>query len=524
MMSIKARIRAFQLTATLAVIIMAVAAYVGIRNTNYQLERMQLSRQQLDAMTRLAVHTNRFSEQIAELLLIGEPEREDFEEAKLETETALIELRQLTLREIEFVRSEEERKRERDELARIDQMHRLFHEIGRAAERVWQLDRQGRRDEAIAMLRSDIENGLDAELEKLVMAAVSGENAEVVLADEEAKQLGRWIMTTMIILLAILLLVALGSGFLFTRSLQVPIQALKDGAVAIGRGELDHRIRYGKPNEFGQLADRFNAMADELQRQRAALLAAQSDLERQVAERTREIAEVNTQLTELDHQRVRLLTDISHELRTPLTVLRGEAEVTLRGASKPEAVYRTALATIVTQAADMGRLVDDLLFIARSEADEIRFEFRKVALAKVVSEAVDDAAVLAREREIRFATEGSDSCLTVRADPRRLKQAVFIVLDNAAKYALPKTDIAVCVSACNGQAEVTVRDRGPGIEPEDVPHVFERFYRGSNTGMQGGSGLGLPIARWIMQKHHGSIDLSSTPGDGTEVRIALPSS
>lgn len=512
----------FQLIATLALIIMAAAAYIGISNTNYQLERMQLSRQQLDAMTKLAVHTNRFSEQIAELLLIGEPEREDFENAKEETETALAELRRLTLQEIEFVRTEEEKERERQELALLDRMHTLFIEIGHAAERVWRLDQRGSRDEAIAMLRSEIENGLDAELENLVNAAVKGENLEVAIADEEAKQLGQWAMFTTLVLLGVLLAVALGSGFLFARSLQVPLVALRDGAIAIGRGDFAHRIQYAKPDEFGKLAERFNAMADEVQRQREALLAAKSDLERQVAERTREIGEVNTQLTEIDSQRVRLLTDISHELRTPLTVLRGEAEVTLRGTSKPESVYRTALATIVAQAADMGRLVDDLLFIARSEADEIRFDFRRIALGKVVSEAVEDAAVLAHRRDIRFAVEAAEPGPSVRADPRRLKQAMFIVLDNAAKYARPKTGVTVCVNACDGEAEIRIRDHGPGIAPDDIPRVFERFYRGTNTEMQGGSGLGLPIARWIVEKHHGSIDLSSTLGDGTEVRIALP--
>jgi two-component system OmpR family sensor kinase len=523
-MSIKGRIRGLQVVVIAAIATMAAATYVGISNTNYQLERMQLSRQQLDAMTRLAVHTNRFSEQIAELMLIGDAERDDFDNARAETEMAFAALRQFGLQEIDFVRSDAEKEKERQELARIDQMYTLFREIGRAAERVWLLDRQGRRDDAIAMLRSEIENGLDAELEGLVKAAVSAENAEVAKADGEAKQLSRWLMAATLILCGVLFVIALGSGFLFARSLQVPIRALTDGAVAIGRGELNHRIRYSKPDEFGQLAGHFNEMGDELQRQREALLAAQSNLERQVAERTREIGEANAQLTELDRQRVRLLTDISHELRTPLTVLRGEAEVTLRGASKPEGTYRAALATIVTQAADMSRLVDDLLFLARSEADEIRFEFRRVALANVVSEAIEEATVLAHDRQIRIAVDSAEPSPTVRADPRRLKQALLIVLDNAAKYAAPQTGINVRVSASNnGSAQICVRDQGPGISPDDIPHVFDRFYRGDNATERGGSGLGLPIARWIVEKHEGSIDLSSTPGGGTEVRIALPS-
>ena len=122
-------------------------------------------------------------------------------------------------------------------------------------------------------------------------------------------------------------------------------------------------------------------MAEQLERQRGHELEAQQELEAQVAERTAELAEANRRLTELDEQRVRFLADVSHELRTPLTVLRGEAEVALRGMSKPEAIYRESLQLIVNQAADMGRLVEDLLFLARSEAEEIRYEFRVLRMA-----------------------------------------------------------------------------------------------------------------------------------------------
>ena len=98
------------------------------------------------------------------------------------------------------------------------------------------------------------------------------------------------------------------------------------------------------------------------------------------------------------------------------------------------------------------------------------------------------------------------------------------MLDNASKYAAPQTGINVRVCASeHGDAQIRVRDHGPGIPSDDVSHVFERFYRGSNAAALSGSGLGLPIARWIVEKHDGSINLSSTPGDGTEVRIALPS-
>jgi signal transduction histidine kinase len=521
-MNIKNRLRLFQLVVMLAMVVMAASAYLSIQGAQHYLNRMQYSRQQLDSVTRLALAANRFSEQIAELLLVGNPELPEFESARDQTSEALDALRQVTLDELAFVRNSDQEAEERRELQRLDQMQALFREIDRAVERMLLFERQGRREDAIALFRTEIENRLDVEFEKLIVAAMADEQAEVLRADSEASVLSRRLILATFALLAILLAVVAAFGVVFVRSLRAPIDALSGGALAIEQGNLDHRIAYSRNDELGLLARRFNAMADELKRQRAALLAAQTDLEQQVAERTREIKEANAQLTELDRQRVRLLTDISHELRTPLTVLRGEAEVSLRGASKPESTYRAALAAIVAQAADMGRLVDDLLFLARSEADQVRFEFRRTPLATVVFEAAEEARVLAQDRKLRLVIGESRPGPTVRVDPRRLKQALLVVLDNAVKYADPQSGVEIHVGTSeHGSAQLRVRDFGPGIPLEDMPFVFDRFYRGSNA-ERAGSGLGLSIARWIVEKHNGSIELSSAPGDGTEVRIELP--
>lgn len=520
-MSIKGRIVSFQVIITLAVLSMALATYFAIHNSNDQFERMKQSRQQLEAVTRLAVQINRFSEQIAELLLLGDAERPDFETARADTEAAFEALRRFALAEREAFPSRADDEENGDLASRVEAMYALFREIDRAAERVLLLDGENRRADAIELFRTEIENKLDADLERLVLVASAGENAKVARADADAQALTYGIMGATLALLITLLVITLGAGYLFTRSLGVPIAALSQGAVAVGRGDLHHRIDYDKPNEFGQLARRFNAMAAELQQQRTSLLATQRNLEHEVSERTHELAEANRVLEALDRKRVQFLADVSHELKTPLTVLRGEAEVTLRGPSKPESAYRSALTAIVAQTVEMGNLIDDLLFLSRSEADELRFTFAPVSLTKVVSEAIQDAAVLARDRNVRIAFEGASAGPVVRADARRLKQAVLIVLDNAAKYADPKTGITVRVAAGAEDAEVRVRDHGTGIPPEEIPHVFQRFYRGARARHGDGSGLGLPIARWIVEKHQGSIDLSSAPGEGTEVRIAL---
>jgi DNA-binding response OmpR family regulator len=209
-------------------------------------------------------------------------------------------------------------------------------------------------------------------------------------------------------------------------------------------------------------------------------------------------------------------------------VLRGEAEVALRGRSASAVAYREALGRVVEQAAEMARLVDDLLFLARTEADQVRFERRRVDLRDVLADAAREGRALARRRAVRLEAEAPDGPLPVDADPQRLRQAFVVLLDNAVKYSEPGQAVALAAAAGDdGWIEVTVSDRGAGIAPEDLPYVFDRFYRGRGaaTGAAGGSGLGLPIAKWIVDKHGGEIALASDPGNpggGTVVRLRLP--
>jgi signal transduction histidine kinase len=314
------------------------------------------------------------------------------------------------------------------------------------------------------------------------------------------------------------------SGLLLARALHRPIKLLTEGTEAIGRGELDHRIRYDGRNELGALAQRFNEMAATQENQLAFVRQAQTNLEAQVVERTRELATANRRLTELDRLRVQFLADISHELRTPLTSLRGEAEIAVRHGSKPEAVYRETLKRIVAQSEDMARLVDDLLFLARSETDTIRFEPSKVLLNELVRDAVSEGKVVGQVKSIAVVADCACDPVWITADPHRMRQALMILLDNAIKYSPPGRTVSICMKATDGCGEVAVRDQGVGIPAEELPHVFERFYRGRISSMSGraGSGLGLAIAKWIVDKHGGEIALASEVGRYTEVRVRIP--
>ena len=351
-MSIRARVHLFQVIVGVSVLMMAAVVYVTLRSTEYYLRRVQWASHQLEAITSLKVNANRFSEQIAELLLIGEAERSDFESARSELEAGFARLEGITKGEGEFLAGTDEEKSELEEIHRIERMRALYGEINQAVSQVVALRDQGRQDEAILMFRSEIENLLDAEFENLLTAAELDEKEEVHWVERRADALWRQlaVMTASAALVAVALCVA--SGFLFARSLTRPITLLTQGTEAISRGQLEHRIPYESSDELGILARRFNEMAALQEEQRALLLHARSDLERQVDQRTRELAAANKRLTDLDRLRVQFLADISHELRTPLTALRGEAEVTLRHGYKEEAIYRDTLERIVSQASE----------------------------------------------------------------------------------------------------------------------------------------------------------------------------
>ncbi|WP_246804908.1 sensor histidine kinase [Mesorhizobium mediterraneum] len=503
---------------------MAAIVYITIRSTTYYTQRVQWANNQLEAVTALTVNANRYSEQIAEFLLIGEPERPDYESARAELEAGFDKLEELTRGEAEFLVGSSEQEDGGDEIFRITRMRTLYGEIAKATSEAINLRNQGRQEDAVRVFRRDIENRFDAEFENILEAARRDEEEEVARTELQAEALWRrltWITAAFALAAVVLCFVA---AFLLARSLMRPISLLTEGTEAISRGDLDHRIVFDGRDELGALAKRFNEMAAHQQDQRDRLLNAKAELEQQVAARTAELAAANQRLTELDRLRVQFLADISHELRTPLTALRGEAEIPLRHGSKPEAVYRDALERIVSQSLEMSRLVDDLVFLSRSETDTIRFEPRRTDLVIIVADALHDGEILARTKGISITADYRTDPVWITADAQRLKQALVIVLDNAIKYSPRGRSVNLTMTVTDRHAEIAIRDKGLGISAEEIPKVFERFYRGRGpkASRQPGSGLGLSIAKWLIEKHQGEISLMSEVGSFTEVCIRIP--
>jgi len=216
------------------------------------------------------------------------------------------------------------------------------------------------------------------------------------------------------------------------------------------------------------------------------------------------------------------VADASHELRTPLTLMRTNAEVLLEAEAIPDPEDRALVADIVTEAEHMGRLIADLLTLARLDAGALSLERAAVDLDALVADACRQMARLAARRAVRL-VQGRTDRLVVHGDGGRLEQALLILLDNAVKYNREGGRVEVTLRPEGGHAAIAVRDDGPGITAAELPRLFARFHRGRATAAAAeGHGLGLSIAQGIARAHHGRLQVRSAPGAGATFTLLLP--
>jgi two-component system, OmpR family, sensor histidine kinase VicK len=227
------------------------------------------------------------------------------------------------------------------------------------------------------------------------------------------------------------------------------------------------------------------------------------------------------QLAEASRAKTDFLADVSHELRTPLTVMRGNAEIGMH--LQTDETQKEMLAEILRESDKMTKMVEDLLFLARSDSSSLPLYQESVSIATFLAALAERGGVLARERGSELKTNLSAEGI-LKLDHARFEQAVLVLVDNAAKYAGHGGPIRLSSRISDEELIVEVEDSGPGIPERDLPHIFERFYRVDKTRSRklGGSGLGLPIAKTIIEAHGGDIEATSKPGEGTRMTIRLP--
>jgi two-component system, OmpR family, sensor kinase len=301
---------------------------------------------------------------------------------------------------------------------------------------------------------------------------------------------------------AVLLVLGVAGSWVVHRSLR-PLTEVEKTAAAIAAGQLDRRVPERDPRtEVGRLSQALNGMLAQIQRAFASSEAS--------AERAR---------TSEERMR-RFITDASHELRTPLTTMRGFAELYRQGAARD---MEMVMARIESESRRMGLLVDDLLLLARLDAQR-PIERHRVDLLALASDAVHDAQAVAPNRNITMEVLDGPGTPEVLGDEPRLRQVLGNLVTNALQHTPESADITVRVGTDADDAILEVVDEGPGMSQEDAMRVFERFYRtdSSRARISGGSGLGLSIVDSLVNAHGGMVTVTTAPGQGCRFFVSLP--
>ncbi len=270
----------------------------------------------------------------------------------------------------------------------------------------------------------------------------------------------------------------------------------------------------------GMDEDRFRDVAEAIDHLNAASPDAKLSLGGQMTELEQAVNSLIARMHNTYRQQIRFVDDASHELRTPIAVIQGYVNMLDRWGKNDEKVLQEAITAIQTESGHMKTLVDQLLFLARGDMGRQRFEKETVDLGQMLSEIREESLLIDDRHPYTLLI---DQPCSLQADPAMLKQAVRILVDNAAKYTPEHGAITLRLQREGGSARISVQDEGQGIAPADAAHVFERFYRGDKARTaSGGSGLGLSIAKWIVDQHGGTIRLISYEGLGSRFSICLP--
>jgi signal transduction histidine kinase len=280
---------------------------------------------------------------------------------------------------------------------------------------------------------------------------------------------------------------SLGMVQFLAHGMTFPLREMVAAARAMAKGDYGRRVTATSRDEVGELARAFNTMAEEL--------------------------------AEVDRVRRDLVANASHELRTPLGALRATLENLIDGVEQAD---RATLEAMLRQVDRLGSLVEQLLDLSKLESGAVPLERGRVAARPLLQEVLDEWRPQAETRRLRLSFTVNPDELALDADPQRLHQVLSNLVANAVRHAPDGGRVVVRASAGAGRTQLEVIDDGPGIDPSERGRVFERFYRADASRSGGGAGLGLAIARWIVELHGGTIHAEQASPHGCRMIVDLP--
>lgn len=282
----------------------------------------------------------------------------------------------------------------------------------------------------------------------------------------------------------------------FARSLAQPITSMRSTAMELAAGNYEAETGIVRYDEIGELATTIDFLADKL---------AENEIERK----------------NMEQMRMDFFANVSHELRTPITVVRGYTESLVDGVVSDEARRQQYYNRMLSECQSMERLVGDLLLLSKMQNPDFLVEKEPVTLQQVFHDIKRTAWAIADERGIEIVVSQPDTPCVMMADYVRLRQMFVVIVDNAIKFSRDSSSIYITMEA-GEHIRVSIRDEGVGITEEELPYIFEKFYKSKLRQNAKGSGLGLAIARQICLKHDGTIQVQSAVGEGTTFTFTFP--
>lgn len=467
-MTLSRRIYALQTAAIAFGLAMLAILAIGLHSAGESMRGADLAQSRLNALAELRSDLSAYRAAVTRVLLLGLEQVDEVRNQRIEIEMTLVRLTQATRAEIAALTDRAAIETQMPKLEESRRLVELYHSIDASTNRAFSTLRGNERTTAIGIFEKEVTFRLANETTPLLEDAIARERT--LLGDNlaAAERL------TPPLLIAGVVIAVLASAGLFV----------------LGRG-----VR----------------------------LTAEADRRKEGEANTQQLRDANERLRSIDNLRAQFLADVSHQLRTPLTILRGEADVALRGSEDRDGLRQT-LERIQGQARELGDLLEELLAFARYEGESQDLEFADGRLDDIVAAAAQEAAILAEPREVTIETQPNDVGSHLEADFRRLKQALLIGLDNAVKHSAPGETVRIATARDLNEVVVSILDNGPGVPPDEAAHVFERFFRGrAEDEMQlSGLGIGLSIAKDIVERHGGSIALVNRPEGGAMLTVRLP--
>ncbi|MCL5057553.1 MAG: cell wall metabolism sensor histidine kinase WalK [Actinobacteria bacterium] len=283
-------------------------------------------------------------------------------------------------------------------------------------------------------------------------------------------------------------------AFVFSRRVTGPILKINSVARSMAEGNFGQKINFRSGNELGVLAESINTLSGQLK-------------------------EKISTIEEMDSTRRGFVANISHELRTPLTIIQGYTEALMDGIARDDQQKEKYLLNIYSETMRLSRLVNDVLDLRRLETGQISMNTGETDIADLIKAVADQYGGVVSGSEIRVLAGVTGERLTALVDPDRIRQVIINLVDNAVRYSPAGGTVEIKGEGLAGKIKVSVSDQGPGVAEKDRGLIWERFYKTSDSRLEreySGSGLGLSIAKEIIERHGGAIGVESRPGEGSE--------